>query len=681
MSPSLISSLCLSTALLALPCLFFKKTNHLILSGIALLFSLLLNGLVIATVIDSHWQAPGWLSIGAFPLTFALDNLTVTFLFLLSGLACAAAIFSPGYLKHLDGSVHSGLHWAAYLIFLTSMALVILSADAVTFLVFWELMSLSSCALVATEHRNHSVQKAALIYLGSTRVATGFLAAGFFWMYSLSKSWSFADWHFSSAFSNIAGTAASNISTNPIGLGNLASGSLHIPECHIAALLIFLGLAIKAGIWPFHIWLPYAHPAAPSTVSALMSGVMIKIALYGMIRILVLRDLDSDLLGYLAIFLGTVSAFWGVLFALIQTDLKKTLAYSSVENVGLILLAIGICIVAKVNGVIAVSAIALSAALFHSVGHGVFKALLFLGSGTVHGATHTLQIGNLGGLTKRMPWTSACFLVGCMSVCALPPLNGFIGKWMLYQSLMQNTWSVNSPVVAGLSLGVVCVLALVGGLSIACFANAYSVSFLGEPRSSATAHATDGDIGSTTSQIFLAALCLLLGILAQPIITFFKPICDSALHANTEVASVMQFSMASVVLTFASIFALIYLIVLKPSKVRRGIIWECGFGSVSARAQVTADSFAQPIARIFNKLLCYSVSCEIEGTDRRHFPEKITVAPQTASLIESRIYQPGLKLISFAARSLAKLQSGSIHLYLTYLCLTLIALLLVGRSF
>lgn len=660
MNPSLITTLCLTTALLAVPSLFFRKANHFLLSASTLLFSLLLNALVVATAIDAHWEAPEWLSVGSFPLTFMLDNLSVTFLFLLTGLASAAALFSPGYLKHLDETANRGLYWAAYLVFLASMALVILSADAVTFLVFWELMSISSAALVATNHREHAVQKSALIYLGSTRVATAFLSAGFLWMHSLTNSWTFENWHF-----------AAGANSNFVGPGGV----------HLAALLIFLGFAIKAGIWPFHIWLPYAYSAAPNTVSSLMSGVMTKIALYGMIRILVLGDLDSQVVGYLAVVLGTISAFWGVLFALIQTDLKKTLAYSSVENLGLILLAIGVFMVAKINGLQSVAAIALSAAMFHAMGHGVFKALLFLGAGTVHSATRTLQIGHLGGLSKRMPSTAACFLLGSMAVCALPPLSGFIGKWTIYQSLMQNAWLSNSPLAAGMSLGVVCILALVGGLSIACFANAFSVSFLGEPRSSSAAHAAEGDIGSSCAQMFLAAVSIALGLFAPAVMGFLKPICDEALHTNTNVASVIPFSVGGVLVTFASIFALVYFLVLKPSKVRRGIIWECGFGSISARAQVTADSFAQPIARIFNRLLCYSVSCEIEGSDRRHFPERITVAPHTASHIERRIYQPCLDFVSLIARSLAKLQSGSIHLYLVYLCLTLVALLIVGRSF
>ena len=660
MNPSLISSLCLTTALMALPTLFFRKANSIALSLLTLMFSLLLSALVVATAIDAHWTAPAWLSVGSFPMTFQLDNLSVAFILLLTVLASAVALFSPGYLKHFDETVNRGLYWASFLLFVSSMALVVLSADAVTFLVFWELMSISSGALVATNHQNHSVQKASLIYLGATRVATGFLAGGFLWMHSLTNSWAFQDWHF--------------ITNASAQLGASTSGA------HFAAFLIFIGFAIKAGIWPFHLWLPYAYPAAPCTVSSLMSAVS-KIALYGLIRILVLGDLDSPILGYLAIFLGTISAFWGVLFALIQTDLKKTLAYSSVENVGLILLAIGVCLVAKTNGLLSVAAIALSAGLFHAIGHGVFKALMFLGVGTVQCATHTSRIGHLGGLLKKMPTTSTCFLVGAMAICALPPLNGFMGKWMLYQSLMQNTWLSGSPVGAGVSLSVICVLALVGGLSIACFANAFSVSFLGEPRSSSAARASEGDIGSSCAQVFLAALCLALGLFAVPVIGFLKPICDAALHADTTVAATIHFSLSSVLIVFTSLFALIYLLILKPSKVRRGIIWECGFGSVSARAQVTADSFAQPIARIFNKLLSYSVTCEIEGSDRRHFPERITVAPHTASHIERRIYQPFLKLISFIARSLAKLQSGSIHLYLVYLCVTLIALLIVGRSF
>lgn len=656
MNPSSITSLCLLTALLAAFSAFRTKTNHLVPSIATFIFASVLGSLLVINSGTQSWQASPWLAVGPVPLSFCLDNLSTTFLALLALLAGASSLVSVGYLKHLNKTANVGLYWSAFFIFLSSMALVILSADAVTFLVFWEMMSLSSCLLVATEHRNHSVQKAALIYLGSTRIATGFLSAGFFWMHSIANSWRFEDWHFSPA----------SVETNVI------------------AALILIGFAIKAGVWPFHIWLPYAHPAAPATVSSLMSGVMIKIAIYGIIRTLIMGDLSSPVIGYIAVAAGTISAFWGILFALIQTDLKKTLAYSSVEHIGLILLAIGIAIIAKANGLLSIAAIALSAALFHAISHGVFKGLLFLSAGTVYSVTHTLQIGNLGGLIKRMPLTAVCFLLGCLAVCSLPPMNGFVGKWMIYQALITTTWSSNSPMLAAGALGIVCILSLVGGLALACFANTYSVSFLGGARSSSASSATESDPATSCAQICLSAVCVILGCFPAPVVNYFNSICDTALHTHTAhsgITVLSQLSTVSILIALITLFAFVYLLILKPSNVRQAVIWECGFGDVSPRAQVTADSFIQPIARIFNRILCYGMTFDIEGADRRHFPERIKVVPHTASIIERRVYEPLLTFISFLARCLLRMQSGSIHLYLTYFCVTLVALIFVGRYF
>ncbi|MGI6384249.1 MAG: proton-conducting transporter membrane subunit [bacterium] len=289
-----------------------------------------------------------------------------------------------------------------------SMAGVVMAANAILFLVAWEVMALSSFALVTADHERRDSRRAAIIYLGATRAGTAFLMIGFLWAHHLTGSWVFSEWGIS-------------------GTGALAP-----------ALLIFAGLATKAGCWPFHLWLPIAHPAAPAPVSALMSGVMIKTAIYVMIRLFVLDNhFVVPLLGPILLVLGAISAFWGVLFALLQHDLKRLLAYHSVENIGIILMGLGVSLLGRQHHLPLLEQLGLAAALFHTLNHAIFKSLLFLGAGAVDACTHLRDIEKLGGLVHRMPWTTGAFVAGSAAICALPPLNGFASEWLLYQGFFK----------------------------------------------------------------------------------------------------------------------------------------------------------------------------------------------------------------------------------------------------
>jgi hydrogenase-4 component B len=586
--------------------------------------------------------------LGVFPLTFMLDGLSRLFLAILCLILLSIGFFSAGYLSHLKERISGGLYWISFFLFSLSMFGVVLSADAITFLVMWEIMSLSSAALVATDHTHHSVQKSALIYLGATRIASGLLCGGFLWMHSLCGSWSFSDWSFAQ------------------------------PHTVFPALLIFLGFCIKAGVWPFHIWLPYAHPAAPATVSAAMSGFMIKIPIYGLIRILIQGGLDSAALINLAFILGAISSFWGVLFALVQNDLKRLLAYSSIENVGLIFLSLAISLKARVANLPLVADMAMTAALFHCLNHGVIKSLLFLCVGSVDAQTHSRDLHKLGGLAKRMPWTMACFFIGSFSICSIPPLNGFASKWLIYESLFKGTLLLDAYLDRGLFLVAICLLSAVGALAIAVFVKAMGVGFLGMSRSRAAEHAQEASTAMRISQAFLAMLSVSLGVFAaiamnqitKLVAVSNKPVILEAV--NFPVPTSLLASML-VVLGLA-----VYLAVLQNSKVRTFKTWDCGFGPLSSKTQVSSDSFAQPLARIFRPFLRYETNSNISGSDKRHFPQEISVEVKIVSILESRVYLPSLAVISFLARGLAKLQAGSIHLYLLYVCSTLVFLLLIG---
>lgn len=622
-----------------------RRSLHTVFSACTLLAAIgMLAFAALSWFSPVAWHAPQPIEIGIFPFTFSMDTLSCVFVAMLGVVTLATSLFSPAYLRHLENRINTGIYWSALCLFVLGMFLVLVSADAITFLVFWELMSLSSAALVASDHRQHRVQQAALLYLGATRIATAFLAVGFLWMYHLTHSWAFADWQF---------------------VGH---------EQHIAAFLIFIGFCIKAGVWPFHIWLPKAHPAAPTPVSALMSGVMIKVAIYGMLRLLVFGGLDSVVIACVALVLGVISAFWGVLYALLQHDLKELLAYSSVENIGLILMAIAVALYSKVAGVPLVAGIAIAAALFHAVNHGMFKSLLFLGAGSVDAQAHTRELGQLGGLAKRMPWTMACFVVGSAAICALPPLNGFASKWFIYQALFKQTWMVDSQIVHGVALACIGVLAMVGGLAVAAFTKAVGVCFLGNPRSHSAEHATEASTGIVASQVVLGICCVALGLGAPQALRLLAPIVPKESIAAFDVP------LPVVAAALLTLYLIIYLSFLRTSKVRKFITWECGFGNLTPRTQVSGPSFAQPVARIFSPILRYQLSIKIRGRDRRHFPEQIIVQPRMVSWLEQRVYGPAIFVVSALANAVAKLQAGSIHLYLMYVCITLVLLLFVGTK-
>lgn len=359
---------CLAPAGLAVLSLIIKP-SHRLSSALFLCVSVLFIVMpVLFWQTQILWQAPEWAAIGFVPVVLKSDPLASFFMLLLGVLCSCCAIYSPKYLEHLGSKISSRIYWSAIFAFIAGMAGVLLSANAGVFLVAWEVMSLASAVLVVSEYRQHKAQRAAFIYLVATRIATVFLTAGFLLMYGRFNDWSFASWQFSE------------------------------PATWLAATFIMVGLIIKAGVWPFHIWLPHAHPEAPSPVSALMSGVMVKIPVYAMIRFFVIGHLTCQFLVYVLFALACVSAFWGVLFAINQRELKRLLAYSTVENIGLILIGLSLSIWASNRGLQQIAQLALLAALLHTFGHALFKGLLFLCAGSVDYSAHSRKFALLGGL-------------------------------------------------------------------------------------------------------------------------------------------------------------------------------------------------------------------------------------------------------------------------------------------
>jgi hydrogenase-4 component B len=591
-------------------------------------------------------QLPPPFVIGVFPLCLRVDDFTRLFAILFSIVSLSTSIFSPAYLKRLHGKVHKGQYWVAFLLFAVSLIAVICCADGIGFLVFWEIMALSSAALVASDHVQKRTRKAALIYLGATRLAGGFLAGGFLWMYFLLHTWNFSSWDFSQH------------------------------QTHWAALLILLGLIIKAGIWPFHLWLPDAYSAAPAPASALMSGFMSKVAMFAIIRILLFGHLNSHYIIWSAFALGAITAFWGVLFALVQTQLKKLIAYSSVENMGLILMCIAFSLNANVAGHTIIAGMALTAAIMQCLNHGLFKSLLFLSAGAIEYSAQNLQLEHLGGLAKRMPVTWICMLIGSLALCSMPPLNGFPGKWLLYQSLFFDVCVKSSFAEKGIAVLSIGLLAAIGAMAISALVKALSVTFLGNARTPNAASAHECSVGMRCAQLFLTFCCILSGLCAQKLVSV---IGQALTHSALQAADVhLQLPIISVAVAFTLICCAVYFAFLRPSSTRQYITWDCGYGESNVKAQVTADSFAQPLARIFRPILRYQHYSTIDGADRRHFPERINVETRIIGILETKVYAPLLAMVTHSSKLIAKLQAGSIHLYLLYVCSTLIVLLLLG---
>lgn len=594
-----------------------------------------------------QWHAPGWLAIGTMPVALQCDKLSALFLALLACVTACCAVYSPRYLQHLGSRINSGLYWCSLFFFFSAMTVVILAASASAFIVAWEVMALSSTVLVVSEYRRREAQFAAFVYVVATRLSTLFLSAGFLLMFYRFNDWSFASWSFAE------------------------------PSTWLAAGLCLVGLCMKAGVWPFHIWLPYAHPEAPGPVSALMSAVMVKIALYALLRFFLFGNLSCQPIIFVLFAVSIVSAFWGILFAVNQRDLKRILAYSTVENIGLILASISLCLWCRAVGLQTIAELALLAAVLHIVAHSICKALLFLCAASVDFSAHTRDLNLLGGLNKVMPLTGALFVLGSSAICALPPLNCFASKWCLYQALVRSAFSMSTMHERAICLlGIGC-LCCVGALSVVCFAKAVGVVFCGQPRAHAAANAREVPLSMKLPVIILAVLCVSMGITCS--LTDFPFSEVVALCVGSNVMETKQSVLplwqlcSALLLLLLMIYGLLY-----RSEPAKASTWDCGFGESSIRSQVTADSVSQPIARIFSPLLQHKIVIDISGSDRKHFPEKIIVEPQMVSLLETRLYRPFASVLNKLSGLLAKLQAGSIHLYLSYVCLTLILVVIVG---
>ncbi|HEU0215990.1 MAG TPA: proton-conducting transporter membrane subunit [Stellaceae bacterium] len=600
-------------------------------------------------VLSLSWPMPG----GGIHL--AIDPLSAYFLLPVFGLSALAALYGRAYLSGRDNARAAAASWFYFNVLTAAMALVVVARDGLLFLLAWEIMALAPFFLVLLDDRREATRHAAWIYLAATHLGTAFLLVMFVLL---------GDRAGSSDFTAYAGALR--------GHPALASAVF---------LLVLIGFGSKAGIVPAHVWLPEAHPAAPSHVSALMSGAMIKIGIYGLLRMLTLLGPPPLWWGWTLLAAGAASGVLGVLYALAQHDLKRLLAYHSVENIGIILLGIGIGVLGLAYDVPVLAALGFAAGLLHVVNHSIFKALLFLGAGAVQHAAHTVELEELGGLLKRMPWTGAAFLVGSAAIVGLPPLNGFVSEFVLVYSGYAGVAQSNVSVAAA-GLVTLVAMRLISGLAAACFAKAFGVVFLGTERSAEPEHAHEAARPMLAAMGLLALLCIAIGFAAPLIVPALSGIVAEAsgLPAPSVAASLSPLSgaLAITVAVFVGLTVLGALIWiarawrLAAAGVGRGPVWGCGFQRPTPRMQYTASSFAQPLVTQFRSLVA---NREMLVAPSGYFPVASSYASDSGDPFVRLLFAPTFRWFDRVARRLNVIQHGHLHIYVLYIAATLIALL------
>ncbi|NLX12069.1 MAG: hydrogenase [Phycisphaerales bacterium] len=584
-----------------------------------------------------------------------LDGLSAFFLIPMLGVPALAALYGSRYLSVSDGRRRLGTHWFYFNLLTACMALVLIARNGVLFLMAWEVMSLASFFLVTFDDEKEHVRQAGWTYLVAMHLGTAFLFVLFILLGKQSNSLDFD--HLGSA----------------VGMIPANAGLLFV--------LAIVGFGTKAGFLPMHVWLPEAHPAAPSHVSAVMSGVMIKTGIYGLLRTLTLLGPPAAWWGWLLIGIGLCSGVLGVLFALAQHDLKRLLAYHSVENIGIIALGLGVGVLGMSLPSTPLMVLGFAGGLLHVVNHALFKSLLFLGAGSVMHATGTGEIDHLGGLMKRMPWTAVTFLIGAIAISGLPPFNGFVSEFLIYVGGFEGVSASHiSPMIAGLI--VLGGLALIGGLAAACFTKAFGIIFLGEPRSAHPAQAHESPWAMRLPMLALASGCVLISLFAPLVFTWMEPVLvittglrpdqlNETLVGKVELLNYVVI-LGVVFMAVALILLLLRHRLLSRRQVTHTVTWDCGYARPSPRMQYTASSFVQPLTDLFAALIRTRHSLD---TPSGLFPRHASLTTNTPDIWREHFYQTAFKAIVWFLARFRWLQHGHVQLYVLYIAITLLVLL------
>lgn len=640
-------------------------------ASVASLIALLAGFLIVSSGATDSLILP--IGLPDLPFYLRFDPLSGFFVVIIALLGLMVSIYSIGYVRAFVGQRSVTRLVVFYCLFMAGMLLVLLSDDAYFFMISWELMAVSSYFLVCFEDEHAQNRRAAFLYLLVAHIGALFILLSFGLMAGFAKG-----------FESFSGYTFSAMRESGISHG----------WASLAFFMAFFGFAAKAGVFPLHAWLPEAHPVAPSNVSALMSGVMLKTAIYGIIRV------GFDLLhapdwrwGGVVLVFGLASALLGILYALMQNDLKRLLAYSSVENIGIILVCVGLAMIYKSFGMGVLASLALIAGLYHSLNHAMFKGLLFMGAGSVLHATAERNMESMGGLIHKLKWTSPLFLVGCLSISSLPPFNGFVSEWLTFQSFLLSP-ALPSPILNLLIPLGAALVALTGALGARCFIKVYGVTFLGKWRGEHQTEAHEANWPMKIGMLMAAVACLALGVLPTFVIGWMDIIPETMFGANisasagafgwlwlTPVAAERaSYSPPIIFIGIIIVIAIVYLVFhSRGGSVRRVPTWDCGFAKLTSRMQYNSTSFSMPTRRIYGFL--FNIKETVKYGSNQYLPmfhNKFNYQLKVRDRLWQICYKPFADVSFWIARRAGRLQHGRIQIYLLYSFITLIVLLVVA---
>lgn len=590
--------------------------------------------------------------------SLAVDKLSALMLIIISVASVATVLYSKGYVAgYLErySEAHISMHYTALVTLVVSMMLVVVSSGGFSFLFAWELMTIASFMLILFEADRQEVRRAALNYLVMMHIGFLFLVVGFVMLY------------------NVTGSA------------NFAAINAYYEHANLLPLfvILFIGFGMKAGLFPMHIWLPEAHPAAPSHVSAIMSGVMIKTGVYGIIRIMQVEELRADMLftiGLIVLVSGAVTGLWGVILAAMQNDIKRLLAYSSIENVGVILIGLGIAAVGHAAGSPLVGMCGMCGALLHMVNHSLFKTMLFFSAGNIYSKMHTTAMNQMGGLAKHMPITAILMLFATVAICALPPLNGFVSELLIYIGMFNG---VSNGYEVLYSVTGIIVLSLIGGIVVLAFTKLYSVVFLGSPRSHHVAESTEVDSLRIVAMSIPAAFILIIGLAPQYVIIPIAHVAEEVTNSVNTIA-VEHFaptleSLSYVSIAFILVVTLLFFIKRRAQRNRtiaEGPIWGCGFTAVNTRMQYTGESFSEGLENIGKPLMKNTVDGRAVDKDEI-FPLPHRYRIRHKDKVDSLLGRWWVQMMHRINEYVMRLRTGKVNNYITFALLFFVVVLIL----
>ena len=676
--------------------------------SLAALFILPVSALLL--VADATFHAELWAVLSLGTLSLGADRLSALFLFVTGLVFLAVSIFSGVYLTKYLARYNLRYFSVLYHALFASIVLVLIADDAISFLVAWELVSIVSYLLVNFEHEREESSHAGFVMLAMSEAGTIAVAIAFILIAGAAGTLDFAKLR-----------SAAPALTDEIGW--------------VVFLLSFFGFAVKAGLVPVNSWLPLAHPVAPTNVSALLSAVIVNLGIYGIIRVnLDIVPLTGSGPGLIVLVIGSLSALVGILYATVQAEMKRLLAHSTIENMGIVAAGIGAAMTFLATGHPVIGGIALIAALYHLANHSVYKALLFVGTGAVEAGTGTRDLDRLGGIARRMPWTSAFFLIGVLSISALPPLNGFVSEWLTLQTMLRSAVLASTPIKIVFAVSGA-LLALTAGLAVTCFVKVYAMGFLGMARSEGAANAAEAHLGTQASLALLAALCILLGVLP----TYIIPVIDRAVvpfaHESATAALVPPFfsaeaqqqeslapafvaefhdlgaqvgrdvlpgrglvvlhrgeernpvvfamSTSYMLAALSGILALSFIVfrlLTRGRALARGAVWDGGLRRLWPEFTYTATGFSNPVRVIFDAILQPAAVEDSTEAVAQHFRTAIRREHSEVHIVDRLVLDPPVTALRWLADIVRRMHVGHVNAYAAYVLLTMLLVLIIGAG-